>query len=183
MKRGLRRPVLVMALSTLMLAGCAETEGARQEAGSGAASPSTSADARPASPEPAATSSVAATATPRVVSPEAVVSFTSPTRNISCQMTGTASTCDIRDHSYTPPEPSAACDLDHGDMITVGIEDAASFPCHGDTASDPDATVLVYGQEISNGRFTCSSATTGITCVSLASRRGFNLSRARYRLF
>lgn len=98
-------------------------------------------------------------------------------------MAGTASTCDIREYAYAPPTPPADCDLDYGDMIQVKVQGTASFLCHGDTASTPDATVLDYGQGISNGRFTCSSAESGITCRAIASGNGFDLSRDRYRLF
>lgn len=168
----------------LMLSGCAETKPVRQEAGRETASPASSSSAVPSPSAPAATPSGATAGAPRVVSPDADVYFTSPTRNISCQLTRTAATCDIGDYSYTPPPSPADCDLDFGEMIQVREHSAASFLCHSDTAYSPNATVLNYGETLSNGRFTCdSSAESGIICRSIASRYGFQLSRDRYRLF
>jgi hypothetical protein len=53
--------------------------------------------------------------------------------------------------------------------------------CAGDTAFDPEAPTLQYGETWSQGDLTCTSASTGLTCAD-AVGNGFTLARAGWEL-
>jgi hypothetical protein len=109
--------------------------------------------------------------------------FQSPSGNIGCVITKSAVRCDIREHTWpTPPKPPT-CDVDYGGGVQVGRSGAGSYVCAGDTALDPSADVLAYGDRISKGKIRCASKTKGMRCVNLESKHGFFLSRAAVRLF
>jgi hypothetical protein len=53
-----------------------------------------------------------------------------------------------------------------------------------DAIADPrTAKVIPYGHSRRLGSFRCTSRTTGLTCVSLRSGHGFEVSRERRRMF
>lgn len=109
--------------------------------------------------------------------------FQSPSGNIGCVITKQAVRCDIREHTWpTPPKP-ASCDVDYGGGVQVGRNDAGSYVCAGDTALDPSAAVLAYGDRISKGSIRCASKTKGMRCINRDTKHGFLLSRAVVRLF
>ena len=109
--------------------------------------------------------------------------FQSPSGNIGCVITKQAARCDIRSHTWpTPPRPPG-CDVDYGNGVQVGRDDAGSYVCAGDTAFDPAADVLGYGDRISKGSIRCASKTKGMRCVNVQTKHGFVLSRDAVRLF
>ena len=91
--------------------------------------------------------------------------------------------CDIKDHSWSAPPKPSDCDLDWGDALQVSDKAAPALVCHGDTALDPSAPVLAYGQRTRPGSIVCKSAEAGVTCTHQPSGRGFFISRERYQLF
>jgi hypothetical protein len=129
----------------------------------------------------AALMSLAVTATASAFS---VKQFQSPSGNIGCAIVnGKSVRCDIREHSWpTPPKPSS-CDVDYGQGVVVGAHGRADYVCAGDTALDPSAPVLGYGDRIHKGRIRCASKTKGMRCVNLETKDGFFLSRDTVHLF
>jgi hypothetical protein len=109
--------------------------------------------------------------------------FQSPSHNIGCYVAnGKSVRCDIREHTWpTPPKPSN-CDVDYGQGVGVG-SGVADYVCAGDTALDPSAPVLNYGDRIKMGHIRCSSKTKGMRCVNLETDHGFFLSRDVVHLF
>ena len=177
--------VTAAALVALAVAGCGgETRRSAAPEPSRAApasSPSAAPSASTSTPTADGAGPTASAAT--VVPADEPAYVVSPTGNIACQLTATAATCDIRERSYPDPPRPADCELDHGQMITVGARGEATFLCHGDTAYDPAAPALAYGERITNGVFTCHSSRSGMSCATAAGDHGFELSRAGYRLF
>lgn len=142
-------------------------------------------------PPPTAPPTAPPTVPPRVPSSmveedgSLIATFLSPSRNIACQLfvqgDGGEVRCDIRQATFTPPQPAVPCDLDYGDSIVLTTY--AEFGCHGDTVFDPGGQVLGYGQRMEVGSFRCDSERTGVTCTNLSTGRGFSIRRASYRLF
>jgi hypothetical protein len=112
-----------------------------------------------------------------------ITSFRSPSDNIGCEVDASATRCDIKERAWAPPPKPANCDLDWGQGIEISGTETPSFVCAGDTAFDPSATVLAYGQHTRQGSIVCDSEQAGVTCTNEASNHGFFLSRDSYRIF
>jgi hypothetical protein len=118
-----------------------------------------------------------------------IANFTSPSGNIGCNIIvglpegGNGARCDIKVHTFKIPKPHPACRLAFGDSLEVGTSGKAGPVCHGDTVFEPGERKLAYGKSETLGRFTCTSATSGMTCKNTKTRHGFFISRAKYRLF
>lgn len=181
MLSGMTRAPLTALLAAVALAlvGCGDGPPPRQ------AAPAPS----PVSVSPSASASGAPSAAPSGdpqtlrVDPATTGFFASPSRNIACSMSASGAVCEIGEHSFEPPPKPADCELDHGTMLAVEGGARAEFLCHGDTAFTEDATVVQYGSRITNGLFTCSSSESGMACASASGAHGFELARARYRLY
>jgi hypothetical protein len=89
--------------------------------------------------------------------------------------------CDVDDVAHPAHRPKS-CDLDYGSAFGLTRTGAAQRLCVGDTVDDPKAKVLNYGKTKHYGPFTCTSRTSGLRCTTAAGH-GFDLSRARQRLF
>ncbi len=123
----------------------------------------------------------------KVEAPTAVVhlqSFRSPSGNIGCIMFEGGARCDIRDREWSPPARPASCpeQVDFGQGLQVARTGQASVVCAGDTALDPGATVLGYGEASELGGTQCISRREGVTCAN-HSGHGFFISAQRYKLF
>jgi hypothetical protein len=123
----------------------------------------------------------------KVEAPTAVVhlqSFRSPSGNIGCAMFEGGARCDIRKREWSPPARPASCpeQVDFGQGLTVSRTGRASFVCAGDTALDPSATRLAYGEASELGGTQCISRAAGVTCAN-HSGHGFFISTQSYRLF
>ena len=110
--------------------------------------------------------------------------FTSPSRNIHCRMTfGTAdqagdATCFIGEKQWTGAPAPAGCGANWAEnYVAVSAAGVQSGLCLSDVPVPPVSAELPYGQSLSTGAVTCASAETGVTCLHLASGRGFTLSR------
>lgn len=115
-----------------------------------------------------------------------VVFFTTPSHGIGCvyahpEGEGRTLRCDVRDVVHPAPRPSW-CEQDYGSAFGLEPRGRAKRLCVGDTALDPHAAVLRYGSSRRLGPFRCTSRRTGLRCTNRA-RHGFELSRARQRLF
>lgn len=111
--------------------------------------------------------------------------FESPSRNIGCTLLDGLARCDILQRSWSPPPRPSSCPhiVDFGQGLVVATTGAARFVCAGDTAADPQAPILAYGQVDVVGPLRCASAVTGVTCRSTRTGHGFFISRQGYRLF
>ncbi|HWH27736.1 MAG TPA: DUF6636 domain-containing protein [Mycobacteriales bacterium] len=157
---------------------------------SAGASPSPSADGAAPTAAPGGEELPAAAVT--TVAPGSSVRFSSPSGNISCFLSGTGAVCEIAEHDYQPPPRPADCELDHGTMIELDQTGPARFACHGDTGfvrDDPESPltapgpVLAYGEQITNGIFTCTSRRSGMACATADGGHGFELARAGFRTY
>jgi hypothetical protein len=122
-----------------------------------------------------------------IEAPTAVVhlqSFRSPSGNIGCIMFEGGARCDIRKRDWSPPSRPASCleQVDFGQGLSVDHTGEASFVCAGDTALDPSATPLEYGEASEMGGTQCISRSEGITCAN-HSGHGFFVSIQSYKLF
>jgi hypothetical protein len=123
----------------------------------------------------------------KVEAPTAVVhlqSFRSPSGNIGCIMFEGGARCDIRKREWSPPSRPASCpeQVDFGQGLTVGHTGQASLVCAGDTALDPSAPQLAYGEASELGGTQCISSSDGITCAN-HSGHGFFVSIQNFKLF
>ena len=116
--------------------------------------------------------------------------FITPSGNISClysaietdQPRDPTLRCDIREHITARPRPPD-CDLEWGDAFEIhGTSSYGAAVCHGDTTFASGLPVLRYGAVWSNFGLTCTSETTGLTCLN-ALGHGFRLSRTVQEVF
>lgn len=176
----LRAGVLVAVLAACVLSGCSG-----QDAAITTSSPTLSHAGMPHASEHPASPMTGQKATPTADTDDAiagVVSFTSPSGNVACQLGATAVRCDILDRNWTPPPRPADCQFGYGQGITMPAGGDAEFVCAGDTALGTGQP-LPYGESISAGALGCDSAESGITCRDTESGRGFALSREGYEIF
>ena len=117
------------------------------------------------------------------VAAEDITGFTSPSGNIGCMLASSFVRCDIQVRDWDPPPRPPDCPeaTDYGQGIELDIGHRPQFVCAGDTAFGGDP--LDYGESLSAGAITCSSAEAGITCRDSGSGHGFTLARQAYRLF
>jgi hypothetical protein len=116
--------------------------------------------------------------------PTRFVAFRTPSGNIGCIYSDGPNylRCDLRSGLNPRPRQPAGCQEAYGDSVSMNGTGRSHLVCHGDTALEPSARVVYYGNSIRVGPFTCKSRTTGLTCTN-ASGHGWFLSRESYRLF
>ncbi|GAA2020003.1 hypothetical protein JL107_17560 [Nakamurella flavida] len=93
-----------------------------------------------------------------------------PALTLSFSVHNAGQTSDLR---TTPPDSKGDL-LDYCDWSSAGSD--------GSPSSD-GTPPLPYGSSLTPGATTCVSETTGVTCRSLTSGAGFQVSRSSYRLF
>ncbi|MBO4239736.1 hypothetical protein [Pseudonocardia alni] len=106
-------------------------------------------------------------------------SFTSPTGNISCRITGSvgdgAVRCDVTARTWSAGDcPDAA--------LVTGGPAGARTECGGAPVGS-GAAVLDYGTHLTEGDVTCVSSRTGVECRDARTGAGFTAARAAYRLY
>ena len=114
-----------------------------------------------------------------------LVQFRSPSGNIGCILDSQEARCDIAHFTYKPPVHRCTGPFggDFGNSFFITRRGKGVMGCVTDSALDPNGHALAYGKSITFGRFTCSSATTGMTCRNTRTGHGFFLSIQSYRLF
>ena len=185
----------MVAAALLLLAGCggdgpAGTSGAREADGSQPAGTATS---------PATTATSSASDQPVADQPEVdpaapgfpptrsgtVVSrrsFSSPTGNITCQLTRTDAACVIAEHDYPASDRPDGCTGRWLPLLEVDRSGPARLgPCEAGVVA-PSGGALAYGTTSVVGRMRCLSRLTGMVCWSGRSGHGFRLARAAYEL-
>lgn len=108
--------------------------------------------------------------------------FQLPSGNIHCALQEGALRCDVLDFTYARPPRPPGCGLDWGGAVELGGKGAAALLCHGDTVADQRHPVLGYGRAWQGPGMACTAAQTGLRCTN-GDGRGFEMSRARLRLF
>jgi hypothetical protein len=111
--------------------------------------------------------------------------FRTPSGNIGCAMFEGTARCDIRKRDWKPLPRPASCSrqVSYGQGLEVPAGGAqARFVCAGDTALDPSASSLAYGNASRVGTSECISRTDGVTCVNQAGH-GFFISVQSYQVF
>ncbi|AEG43849.1 hypothetical protein [Isoptericola variabilis] len=112
---------------------------------------------------------------------EVLAEFASPSRNITCQITTAGASCGIAELDQQPA-PVEGCDGTTGYVVAIDGEGRVSLPCVPSSDQPQKAgdgtSVLEYGQSVTEGDYTCSSAETGMSCTYDPSGRGFSLARA-----
>ena len=110
--------------------------------------------------------------------------FQTPSHNIGCLVDKTYIRCDTRFMTkYSQPHyKPKGCDLDWG-PLGMSPTGRVHVLCVGDTAIDPKARVLKYGESrLFAGKFRCTSRTTGLRCQNRAGH-GFFISRQKQSIF
>ncbi len=112
---------------------------------------------------------------------EVLARFASPSRNITCQITSAGASCGIAELDQQPA-PVEGCDGTTGYVVALDGEGQVSLPCVPSSEQPKkapgSADVLEYGESVTEGDYTCSSAETGMSCTYDPSGRGFSLARA-----
>lgn len=115
------------------------------------------------------------------------IAFHSPSGNIQCGLYAssdfTGVRCDIgqmtaQTYRQAPPD----CEFDWGNSFAVDAVGKGYLACVSDAVADDSGLELGYGQKLSLGGITCSSASNGMSCVNEGGH-GFTLSKAKQRLF
>ena len=111
--------------------------------------------------------------------------FRSPTGNIGCVLIAGDARCDIERRGWSPPRRPSTCPAiaDFGQGLQMQATGSPGFVCAGDTARDPAAPILEYGEASRIGPFECVSRTSGMSCTRASDGHGFFLSIQSYRLF
>jgi uncharacterized protein DUF6636 len=99
--------------------------------------------------------------------------FQMPSHNIGCAVGEGVLVCDIL--SGLDPNPEQPCELDWTGMEMEALGPARPR-CAGDTAFDPKAPLLEYGERWARDGFVCASMTNGVQCRN-GEHHGFLLSR------
>lgn len=103
--------------------------------------------------------------------------FRLPSDNIACTMTADSVTCTIVSATFTPP-PVQGCTGSVGHTVVLDAT-GVSVPCVPGPAPTPvgsSVPMLFYGSTSTVGRYTCTSATNGVTCTD-PNGVGFRLAR------
>jgi hypothetical protein len=96
---------------------------------------------------------------------------------------GGGARCDIAKRMWKPGPKPVSCGLDYGQGLEVNGPSHGRFTCAGDTALNPHAAPLPYGEASTVGDFTCISETNGMTCKNDSTRHGFFISVQGYSAF
>jgi hypothetical protein len=107
--------------------------------------------------------------------------FSSPSRNITCEVSADEARCGIADLSEKPA-PVQGCDGTVGYVVEVGRGGKVAAPCVPSNqqpyAAGGSVTLLAYGKKITVGDLVCKSEKTGVRCSDKSSGKGFTLARA-----
>ena len=116
-------------------------------------------------------------AKPNATPTASTVRFFTPSHNILCEMfdngtSGADVTCAMQ-------TPSALATLAANGHVTICQHQG--LKCKGNLDEGPSFHQLSYGSSANAGRFRCTSAITGVTCVVAATGKGFFISRQSTR--
>jgi hypothetical protein len=141
----------------------------------------------PETPSPSPTVAPTPTPVPTPIFVTGTKMFQTPSHNIACVMSRTTGTplyarCDIANRTWKAPKKPKDCPGDYGNGASLEDGKHGELSCAGDTLLK-QGDVLPYGQRVRAGQITCQVERAGVTCANTASRHGFFISKASYRLF
>jgi hypothetical protein len=115
------------------------------------------------------------------------IAFHSPSGNIHCGLYVSSDYTGVRCDVYQMTVQSynkapADCEFDWGSSFAVDVTGKGYLACVSDAVADDSGLELGYGQEVSLGGITCSSAKSGMTCQNEAGH-GFTVAKAKQKLF
>ena len=114
----------------------------------------------------------------------AYTAFWSPGRDVGCVVDFSYARCDTRRGTWSPPPRPAWCRLEFGQGLVVNRSGVAGLTCADDTALLARfSRILPYNRLVRRGRIGCRSTRRGMLCTNYATRTGFLVSRAGYRLY
>ena len=114
----------------------------------------------------------------------AYTAFWSPGHDVGCVIDDGYARCDTRRQAWSPPPRPSWCRLEFGQGLVVTRAGIAGLTCADDTALlAAFRRVLPYGKLVRRGRVGCRSTRRGMLCTNYATRTGFRVSRAGYRLY
>lgn len=105
-------------------------------------------------------------------------SFSSPSGHITCGMSDVPTFRGVTCQHAGPPVSSSVT-LAASGRLTICRH--ANSGCGGDPGENGSARTLAYGRSVTAGRFRCSSAQSGVTCVVTRTGVGFQISRTGVR--
>jgi len=108
--------------------------------------------------------------------------FLSPNKNIGCYVDADLARCEVFVHTYKPTKKPASCKGDWGTASEVRTKGKGHFKCSSGTIWGP-SPILKYGHSKFIGRFTCTSRSTGMTCINRWNGHGFKVAKASYHFF
>ncbi|GAA1820535.1 variant leucine-rich repeat-containing protein [Nesterenkonia flava] len=103
-------------------------------------------------------------------------SFSAPSGNIHCEISGDEALCTINEHDFDAP---SGCS--NGVTLRVTREGDSETSCSDEVSQQSRA--LDYGDAITNDDFACTSDMDGIECWSTQTGNGFFMARESYDLF
>ena len=105
--------------------------------------------------------------------------FRLPSGNIACDLAEQGVTCTVASATFTPP-PVEGCTGTVGHTVVLDANGVA-VPCVDGPppgVAGDDVPTLSYGATSTVGRYSCTSATDGVTCRDTTTGAGFRLARA-----
>lgn len=105
-----------------------------------------------------------------------ITEFSSPTGNISCQLSETDVVCTVAEHTFQTPE-----ECDNGVSFRVTEDGQAEIDCSTSVASQSQS--LEYGDITGNESFACQAHEMYFECWSQRTGNGFELAREYYALY
>jgi hypothetical protein len=110
--------------------------------------------------------------------------FQTPSKQIACEGNAKYIRCDtgFATRFSAPAYKPKGCDVDWGQAFGMGPRTRSRALCHGDSALNPSAEVLHYGESKVFGSFRCTSRASGLRCQNRAGH-GWFLSRQKQSLF
>jgi hypothetical protein len=127
--------------------------------------------------------------TPVSASAQDFMNMQMPSHNIYCQAEAPgidgpnpSLRCDIMHKTTRDPPAPRNCPLSYGDSYGLNPTGTGYLVCHGDTVQNSSAVVVPYGQQWRAYGFTCTSQTTGVTCVN-GQGHGFSMAQAAQKAF
>lgn len=109
--------------------------------------------------------------------------FQLPSGNIHCGWQGASLRCDILSYTFAPAPRPRDCTMTWGNSVEIGPTGSVKLLCNPDGVMNPGSAVLeYYDRPWRRDGIDCVARPTGLRC-SNADGRGFEMSRARLRMF
>ena len=128
-------------------------------------------------------------AIPTIAQANSSEGFIIPSKNIYCRIAEFSDKpasnyvrCEIATKLNPMPTQPKSCDLDWGNGLVLSKTKKAEVLCAGDIIYSPDLPILNYGKTWKRDGFTCTAATTGLTCTN-RKNKGFSLNSKKWRSF